>query len=521
MLRPAVLLCIFFIINIPLSAQAPQLLWEQSFGGAGLDHAKCIRLTSDSGLIVAGYTRSNDRGINNHGAADQQDGWVLRLDKQGRLLWQQTFGGSADDELTCIQQTADGGYITAGFTRSADGDVTANHGQADLWVLKLAPDGHIQWQQTYGGSLDEVAYAIQPTKDGGYFAAGFSASSDGDVSINYGQQDYWLLKIDAQGVITWQKSFGNAGMNIANSLQQTFDGGYIVAGVSTCIPGDHTMSNQHGGTDNWVIKVTDRGVPEWEKAFGGSSADVAKSIIQASDSTYIVAGSTSSDDGDITGAYTPPGLDAWVYCLSPNGALKWQKVIGGSGIDGARTITRCRDGGFLIGGSTSSNDGDLPDNRMTAADYLLTKLNAEGKILWSKNLGSTGEDNAAGALETPDGGYVIAGDAALADKDISVNYGGDDLWVAKLAFPEILYPDNCAQARIYPNPCSALLRVNLAAGWEHAKLRLIGIMGQTVFESGDGGAYRVIDLEAATRGLYMLTLVNDDGKMCHTRVMVR
>jgi hypothetical protein len=521
MIRITFLFGVFLFAAYFLNAQPPGLQWEKSFGGAHLDHAKYMQPTSDSGFVLAGYTRSGDRGISNHGTPEQQDGWILRLDKQGKLLWQRTLGGSADDELTFIKQTADGGYITAGFTQSTDGDVTANHGQADLWVIKLTPEGNIQWQQTYGGTGDEVAYAIEPTGDGGYIAAGYTTSADGDVTINYGQQDYWLLKLTADGVITWQRSFGNTGNNIANSIQQTFDGGYIVAGVSICIPGDSTMSNQHAGTDNWVIKMTSSGNVEWEKAYGGSNADVAKGIIQARDSSYLVIGSTSSADGDVIGIHDAGGLDAWVYCIAPSGTLKWQRALGGSGIDGARTLVQCRDGGFLIGGSTSSNDGDLINNNLSAADYWLVKLNNNGTILWNKTLGSTGEDNAAAALETLDGGYIIAGDASLANKDISVHYGGDDLWVAKLSLDAITYPGSCEQVRMFPNPCNDRLQINLANGWEKATVILNNTMGQTVLINKQSAASRVLDLATPIRGFYLLTLINDNGEKCTTKVLAQ
>ncbi len=146
------------------------------------------------------------------------------------IQWQKCFGGSSHDEPFSIHQTTDGGYIVAGYTDSNDVDVSGNHGDTDFWLVKLNSSGSIQWQKCLGGSYWDMAYSIQQTSDGGYIVAGYTISNDGDVSGNHGGYDFWLVKLNSSGDIQWQKCLGGSTNDEAHSIQQTTDGGYIVAG---------------------------------------------------------------------------------------------------------------------------------------------------------------------------------------------------------------------------------------------------------------------------------------------------
>lgn len=168
------------------------------------------------------------------------------------IQWQKSYGGSDDDQARAIQQTKDGGYIVAGFSNSSNGQVTGHHGGFiyDYWVLKLNATGSIQWQKSLGGSEFDIANAVQQTTDGGYIVAGASASNDGNVTGGHGDEDYWIAKLDINGNIQWQKTLGGSGDDFAQSIQQTRDGGYIVAGSSDSFNGN--VTGNHGGDDYWV-----------------------------------------------------------------------------------------------------------------------------------------------------------------------------------------------------------------------------------------------------------------------------
>ncbi len=265
------------------------IAWQKRYGGSGADSARSIQQTSDGGYIVAGYT-SKSFG---------HDAWILKLDSSGGVAWQKTYGRDIvtgdDDYAYAIQQTSDGGYIVAGYTKSF-GAVGY-----DMWVFKLNSDGTIAWQKIYGNTNDndDHAYSIRQTSDGGYIVAG-------DTYISASLANFWVLKLDGSGNITWSKNYYN-GLNhaIAYSVRQATDGGYIVAG--------YTASSNVAAGDAWVVKLNSDGSIAWQKAYGGSNSDYAYAIQQTSDSGYIVAGYTDSFGAGYT--------DMWVLKLNSDGTV--------------------------------------------------------------------------------------------------------------------------------------------------------------------------------------------------------
>ena len=235
-----------------LAQTAPTIMWQKSLGGSDWDWAYSIQQTSDGGFIVAGGSYSNDVYVTgNHGSTDY---WVLKLKPSGDIEWQKSLGGSDADEAFSIQQTSDGGFIVAGYSESNDGDVTGNHGWYDYWVVKLNTSGAIDWQKSLGGSYSDAAYSIQQTSDDGFIVAGGSYSDDGDVTENHLSADYWVVKLNSSGNIEWQKSLGGSDDDIATSIQQTSDGGFIVAGYSGSNNGD--VTGNHGNVDYWIVKLS-------------------------------------------------------------------------------------------------------------------------------------------------------------------------------------------------------------------------------------------------------------------------
>ena len=222
------------------------------------DFAHSIQQTKDGGYIVAGSAESNNGDVTgHHGQSWYADYWIVKLDSYGNLQWQKSLGGSSYDYSGSIQQTNDGGYIVAGNSQSSDGDVTVNHGgnnYGDYWIVKLDSYGNLQWQKSLGGTNDEALSSIQQTNDGGYIVAGYSDSNNGDVSGNHSTNyDYWIIKLDSIGNLQWQKCLGGTDNDKANSIQQTNDGGYIIAGSSNSNNGD--VTGNHGNNDYWIVKL--------------------------------------------------------------------------------------------------------------------------------------------------------------------------------------------------------------------------------------------------------------------------
>jgi hypothetical protein len=354
--------------------------WAMTYGGTRSDYSYSIKETRDGGYVMAGGTWSF--GAN-------WDAWILKLDGNGDIQWQNAYGGTNDDYAYSIQQTSDGGYVVAGamsFIMSG----------SDIWILKLDGNGGIQWQNTYGGVNNDRANAIQQTSDGGYVVAGETGS------FGAGGSDAWILKIDGSGNVQWAKAYGNTNNDYANSIQQTLDGGYVVAGE---------RSSGTSSSSAWIFKLDGNGNMIWQ-TFGNlySGYGSAECIQQTSDGGYIVAGWTN---------YSSGGSDAWVSKLDGNGNKQWAKVYGGTGYNYAYSIQQISDGGYIVAGMTRSFGAGKND-------AWLLKLDGDGNMQGQKTYGGTSDDNAYSIQQASDGGYIVAGETE------SFGAGGSDAWILKL-----------------------------------------------------------------------------------------
>ncbi len=396
-------------------AQAPSIEWQKTYGGTKTDVATAIKQTMDGGYIVAGYSNSTNKNVTgNHGGFDY---WVVKLNSSNTIQWKISLGGAKTDYASSIQQTMDGGYIVAGYSNSKNGNVTGSHGGNDYWIVKLNNSGAIQWQKTYGGTGSDEATAIKQTTDGGYIVAGVSNSTNGDVTGNHGgidKRDCWIIKLNNLGVIQWQKTLGGTYYDGATDIQQTTDGGYIVAGNTNSSDGD--VTGFHGSTDGWVVKLSASGAIQWQKSLGGTLGDYANSIEQTTDGGYIIGGSANSTDGNvIRNNSLPLGwiIDYWIVKLDNSGAIQWQKTLGGSGYDAATSIQQTADGGYIVGGMSNSLNGDVIGHHgQFFHDYWIVKLNNSGAIQWQKCLGGSAGDDAAYSIQQTVDGGYVVAGSA-------------------------------------------------------------------------------------------------------------
>ncbi|MEO0067787.1 MAG: PQQ-binding-like beta-propeller repeat protein [candidate division WOR-3 bacterium] len=293
------------------------LQWEKTFGGRGY-YGYSLDQTSDGGYIIAGFTDSNETGY--------YDVYLLKTDGNGNLLWDKTLGGAYDDYGYSVGQTSDGGYIIAGKTEDEEGDL-------DIYLIKIAPDGNLDWQKTFGGATNDVAYSVQQTSDGGYIIAG--------KTVFYFRGEYYevyLIKTDKDGNLQWQKTFGGEDEDYAYSVEQTDDGGYIIVG----------MTDSYGARsyDVYLIKTDPDGNVQWQKTFGGADVDCGYSVQQTSDGGYIIAGfSQSFGAGDD---------DLYLIRTDRFGNIIWEQTFGGTGEEWGNSVCQTSDGGFIITGHTTS-----------------------------------------------------------------------------------------------------------------------------------------------------------------------
>ena len=499
---------IFALFTASLLAQ-PTIQWQKSLGGSQFDEVYSVQETSDGGYIAAGFTRSTDGDI--IGFLGGIDMLVVKYSNIGIIEWQKTYGGTGVEWAYAIDNTPDGGFIVAGYADSNNGDVSGNHGGKDAWIVKLNSTGGIQWQKCLGGSGWDEAWAIQVTSDGGYIMAGRTNSVNGDATGTNGGLDYWVVKLSNSGIIEWQKALGGTGEDDAYAVRETSDGGYIVAGESSSNNGN--VTGNHGDYDYWVVKLNATGNLEWQKCFGGGGTDRANDIVEAADGGYVVMGQASSNNGDITHAHG--GYDIWVVKISHNGTLEWQKSFGGSDQDWGRAIQRTIEGGYIICGTNWSNDGDIQDTT-SIYDYWVLKLSREGILEWQKFLGGSIGETGRAIQQTSDGGYIVGGMSWSIDGDLTENKGKSDFWVVKLS-PASVGVENIpafstVPLEIFPNPAHESIFLNIATDDQALHVSVTDMQGRIIQRTSIANGVR-LDVSSFPKGMYCVFVTTVSGKL--------
>ena len=403
--------------TLNINAQAPSVQWQNTLGSTSYEFLNTIDQTSDGGYIMGGYTDSNIGGDKSENSWGADDYWIVKMDNAGNIVWENTVGGGNYDKLYAVEETPDGGYIVGGQSLSGGGwgdKSESNKGGYDYWIVKLDEDGVVEWDRSYGGLGNDQLYNVQPTSDGGYIIAGTSDSGiSGDKTENrVGNSDYWVIKTDASGNIIWQNDIGGLMFDNVYSAYETADGGYILGGTSTSgISGDKTAGN-YGVVDYWIVKLNSAGTVVWDKTIGGTLNDYLYAVIPTADGGSIACGMSESG---LTGNKTDNtnGLyDYWVVKLDNSGNITWQNSIGGTGNDYAfvNAIDQTSDGGYAIAGySQSLISGDKTEANTGSWDYWILKINSTGSILWQTVLGGVSGDYANAISATTDGGFIVGG----------------------------------------------------------------------------------------------------------------
>lgn len=533
-LTPTLSVCSVVGITTLLHAQ-PTVQWNKSLGGTNDDIAYAVARTDDYGYVVAGKVASIDGDV--HAVTGGGSSWIAKLNPDGDTVWTRSIGG---DGAKAVVQTSDGGYVVAGNAISSS---------IDMWVAKLNSDGGTVWTNSFGGGNEDGARSIIQTTDHGYIVAGYTLSNAGDGAGNHGLSDFLVIKLNSDGDRVWSRTLGGNYTDDAWSVTGTEDGGCVVAGETYSndgdVQGNHDATHQY--PDFWIVKLKSDGSADWTKTLGGSGYDQALSIVHASDGGYVVVGQTYSTDGDVHGNHGD--ADFWVTKLSSSGDTEWMRTLGGSGSDVASSIIQTTDGSYVVAGFTYSlttqtdtsyvANGDVLGNH-GQSDYWIVKLNSNGGTVWTKTLGGTLSDLAFSIVQTNDSpnlGYVVAGYASSNDGDVAGSgfHGIDDFWVVKLEgdkSPGPLLvsddrnrlPANYRLSQNYPNPFNPSTSIHYEVPRAtHVTLKIFDVLGRQagtlVNQDRQAGSYNV-EWDAGTipSGVYFYRLSADN--VAQTKKMV-
>jgi len=444
-----------------------------------------------------------------------------------------TFGGTDTDIAEYVQQTNDGGYIVAGATLSF------GVGDYDFWIIKTNENGIEEWNRTFGGINSDIANSIQETTDGGFIIVGETRS------FGNGYSDYWMIKTDANGIEEWNRTFGGANEDIAKSVQETNDGGYIIAG--------HSYSYGLGFCDIWIVKTDVNGIEEWNRTYGTDLWDFTNSIVQTNDGGYIIGAYTALED------HSYPLL----IKIESNGNIEWSKIIGNYGYGIVTTIQQTNDGGYIYSGYSVRADAGESDCFITKTDDLgnvmwrfafannvenisayiqqttdngyifvkssyeeyheqvdswLIKYNEEGVIEWEKNFFLDGWDVFKCVKQTQDQGYIISGHTT------SLGVGHYDVWLIKtdengnttnINNENIIQSSN-KLSQNYPNPFNPTTTIQFSiAKDQYIKLSVYDIHGNEIdmiIEGGISAGQHSIEFDGSklTSGQYFYKIESDE-----------
>ncbi len=434
---------IYLLLALLLTGQAySQVIeWQKSIGSGVVDFPEFLSFTSDNHILVSNNSFSNTNVNSSPLPRGDLDFWLLKVNNEdGSVLWEEYFGGNAFDLLVAAYETPDSGYILAGYSDSSGSrdKLENNRGGDDYWIIKLDVNRNIEWQRTIGGPDNDRLTTMIQTADGGYLLGGDSISSSGGEKSGFsrGMSDMWIVKLDASGNIEWEETYGGSLNDFVDTILIAPDGGYVLAGSSSSNAGFEKGDNAKGiGEDYWVLHIDGNGTIIWQRTIGGSSTDVLRHAINTNDGAYLLSGTSNSG---ISADKDEPtqDTDVWLVKLELNGNIIWKRNIGTSGTEWLMGSANASDGGFFLGVMSNANaNGPKTENARGGRDYWGVKIDALGNIEWEKTLGGSENDNPQYVLQTPDRGYLMAGwsDSGISGDKNEPSIGPSrDVWLVKL-----------------------------------------------------------------------------------------
>lgn len=358
-------------------------VWKKTIGGSQDDYGTGIIATRDGNYVISGYSGSSDGDLQQN--LGMHDFLLCKISPQGDVLWTKNYGFTSHDHAHKVIELRDGGFFIAGYADYAgiegtagDGNNgeghemrnTAKHGVGEYMGIRVDSAGNFMWYRYFGGTMNDRVNDIVESRDGGIIMVGYSESENFDVDDSKGSYDYWVIKLHANGMLHWKRSYGGSGIDQAFGIARTAHNSYIIAGRSNS--DDQDVKNPLGNFDAWIIHIDDHGKLLWEKSFGGADYDVAATVKNTGDGKFLVAGNTR---GSYSGLSNRGENDAWLFCIDAhaNTKMHWQKAFGGSGIDMAADVIGHGDALYLLSDSQSA-DGNVPHNK-GFNDFWLLKLN--------------------------------------------------------------------------------------------------------------------------------------------------
>ncbi len=423
------------------------IAFERIFGHTKNDGAGSVRVTSDGGYILGGSTRQVER--------EYGDARLIKLDAYGQIEWSEIYGiEDWSENFGETIPTDDGGYIAVGNSAHSD-----KYYPPDIMVVKFDATGTVEWDNSYGDKEnDEASFVIQ-TDDGGYLISG-SYQHDTEQRQD---TDAWLIKLNADGSLDWEKKYGGSYGEGAGRVFQTEDNGYIFSGS--------TMSSGAGMWDAWLVKLDADGNVEWDKTYGGSDWDSGGGLVLTNDGGYLVAGWTAN--------FGVQARDVYIVKTDSAGTQQWYKTFGDAHKDHTGDVIQTSDGGYLIVGSLENTYF----SQAWRADGYIIKTNSSGNEVWSKTYGGFTDDGFGCVREVGDGGFIISGstNSYYNESEIYLLKIWENGEVTSVSQGSGMTPDSYLLSQNYPNPFNNQTMIQYRIPERaYVRLEILNLLGQRI-----------------------------------------
>lgn len=384
---------LFVLMFISGHSQIPEIQWQNCYGTSDTDRSYGIESLNNGYLIAVEVI--DDEGLTNyHGSHDI---WIINTDSTGSIIWEKCYGGSSAEAPQKVLKKSNNEFFIFGYSGSTDGDIQSdNYGFADLWVININGQGDLLWEKCYGSPGTDEPRDIILTPDGGFIMLARISSSGGDISQYFGLYDVWMCKCDSLGNIEWEKTLGNTGLDNGVSMMINSQNNIVMIGAAQRHGGMVECYPDESWGDVWLVELDLSGEILWQRCYGGSDYEFGVEI-QEHNNGYLFIAKSYSNDGDVSGHHGPIGSDAkgdfWVVKINSSGEIIWENSYGGYDSDSPKTVTQTEDGGMLAIGTTYSNDGDVSGNHSfpgTYADIWAVKLSPDGEMEWQQCYGGWG-----------------------------------------------------------------------------------------------------------------------------------
>lgn len=514
-----VFVAIFFSLN-STSSQELNLIWENTYGGNGKETLYSVQPNGNGGYIMGGYTTSGLNGDISTPSFGNSDFLVINVNSTGQIIWDKRFGMIGSESLNEIVPLPKGGFIIGGITNmNTYTEINDRLGIEKFLVYKISAEGDIIWQKMLGGSGDDELQSIQLSPDGGVIIGGRSNSVDGDVqsrsnyTFEYWDFDFWVVKLNFDGEIVWENSFGKS---------DSWDGLWHILSVADgYLLGGATARDKNGNSTSLnaplkmsLIKIDFEGNFIWEKIFGGSNNDYLTQIVQSDDGGYLLVGETMSIDEDVQSRkdkniIASDDKDCWVVKVDNNGEFMWEQYYGGFSYEITFSASKINNGGYtVVGGTRSSALNGLDQGDF---DFWVFNIDNNGQMKWDQRFGGSNSESATSIFQINETEYLLGGYTRSSDGDVqSRPNGGQDYWMLKADLTRSLSSENFDLLKfdLYPNPVLNEFTIRLENDIKLINVNIYNNLGQLIISKNK----EIIETTQLSKGIYYVEVITNQGK---------